>query len=918
MIIWLWRCVVSASMESTFRRVLLLCFLWACAATSPAVHAQSRLLNNLPADQIKQTNAKFPGGIVLMRSEMPSDTGMGQGTYLELRESNRQTVSLFLPLAADQPIAYARRGELIITLVSGQQLRDFQKSLGGIPGEYRIVREVSRRGVFLVRSKLDSARNPWATAKEIRERGLFQSVEPNQIMGLDGAQYGLSIPVQQWSMDTPGLANDGDLDGDVDGLEALSRLKFGGRSLQPVVVAVIDSGAAIAHPGLRGSLWINPGEVAGNNKDDESNGKVDDIYGWNFVGNNADVTDNNGHGSHVAGIVGAVQYKRDVAVGLAPNARLMILKVAEQSNLDLDKVISAIDYAVDQSAKVINMSLTVRQASTALDDAVTYASDNDVFTVAAAGNSTLDISLPGNATFPCLSRNLNACVSATNPDGSRASYSNYSTSLVGSWLLAAPGTNIWSTLPPAIVAGGYGALDGTSMAAPHIAGVAAVLRGLNPSMDRYSIRGQLHLSADADRRLNYFRAISNPVYRDANDPASYCNSIVDGTPRKWIVPFASSWEPYFDGTTVERSHRICTLQQLFAMNNYLSRELHFALTQDLDWMDINEPMRTRIGSATNPFQGSFNGAGNTLRNYTYDQPLNDLGLFAKVGPKGVISDFRMTNARLSGASSVGVLAGVSEGVIANVQVEGVVSGDSRVGGIVGVVRRAIGAGASTGRIVNSFFEGRVKGTAIVGGLAGTIIDDAQVENSFAKGFVTAARKSAGGLAGEVSYRGQVIRSLAIAKVQSGELSGGIAGLLRCDAKIVDSFSEFMVAGEVAGGLVGAIENASVRNSYSLAVASGSLASGGLVAINRDNSPGPTPGSFACTQTTQESPKSDILQSFFLSGRNSPGAGGTGRTQVEMGMKTTFVGWTFGSGGWEIDAQNSPHITNLPRTRTARN
>lgn len=876
------------------------------------------------SDDVRRSEilGKFPDAQIVTASETPSDPE--NGYYFELILPKGQLIAALVPKDASRPIAYAVQNELLVTLKQGENLAGLDAALKTNTLRYSVVRQISRSGVCLLRTDGKAGLDPWTAANSLLRLGTFTLVEPNQILMVYGNQHGLSIPAEQWSVDTLGLADDGEVDGDVDGLEALSRLKYSLRPLAEVIVAVIDTGASVDHPALKTQLWTNAGEVAGNVRDDDGNGKIDDVHGWNFFGVNANLRDNNAHGTHVAGIIAAKQFKPGVAIGLAPNAKLMILKVSEQGESKLDALLGAIDYAVENGAKVINMSLGSRSYSQLMQDAVTYAADQDVITIASAGNADpglppLDISLPGNAVYPCLLKNITLCVTATDRNGSRASYSNFSSAPWSVSLLAAPGTNIWSSVPNTTE--GYARMSGTSMAAPHVAAAAAILRGLYVGIDGESVRMQLMQTAEAGPRLDLYRAISTPKIPDQNSPLSYCNALVEGTPRTKISPFASSWESYFDGSTVERSHRICTLQQFFAMNSLIGQQSHFALVRDLDWSDIGESDRTRIGSEAKPFEGTFHGAGHTLKNYLYELPLKNLGLFAKIGPRGRVSDFRMTNARLSALDNVGALAGINEGVIDNVQVEGVVQGTTRVGGVVGVVQHALGGPSDSGRMSDVFFEGRVKGTALVGGIAGLAANDAKIEGAFAKGLITASgipatstQASAGGLVGEVNSRAQVEGSLAIVKVEAADNSGGLIGALRCGAIVRASYSENVANGKVAGGLVGVIENGGIQNAYSLAIAFGSMSSGGLVGKNQDNSAGSKPGTFACSDTTSKLPSSKIENAFFLNANNSPGAAGQAKTLQELQLQSTFANWALGKGKWSMSTGESPSLSKLVRTR----
>lgn len=864
--------------------------------------------------RMAEIRREFPNHVVVNAGPVDSPERL-----VEIRTKGHRPSLALVPSNPAAPISYATKGEVIVTLKPRVGLPQLKAFLRANDMGYRVTRQISKRGVYLLRSDSTAGANSWAAVTALSVQEMFVSVEVNQALSLFGNQHGLVIPTEQWSLDTVGLGRDGDVDADVDGLEALSKLKSS-KPLPDVVVAVIDSGVSIHHPALKNRFWTNTHEVASNGKDDDSNGKVDDIHGWNFVDDSADLSDNSSHGTHVAGIIAADQHAPGVAVGLAPNARLMILKVTDGGGT-LASLVQALDYAVENGAKVINMSLGSRFSSPALTAAVDNAANADIFVVAAAGNAEkgklpMDISLEGNAIFPCL-LNVSFCVTATDQVGHIASFSNYSSQPWVVPVFAAPGSNIWSTTS-ASTSKGYGEMSGTSMAAPHVAAVAAVVRGIFPEMDRYEVRRQIFHASDSGSRLNFYRAISSTRTPDENDPESYCNSSVENTPRKWIVPFANSYEPAYDGSSDLRAHTICSIQQLFALNTRLSKHEYFALMQDLDWNDINEPMRDRIGR-TGPFQGLFNGLGHTLNNYTYSIALDDVGLFVRLGPVGQISNFRMTNVRLDGRNNIGALVGINQGVIENVQVEGAVNGLRNVGGIAGITERAVGATLSSGRLTNTFFEGRVNGSSTVGGIVGLALNDATIDRSFAKGFVTATgtdKAPAGGMIGEAGWRVEISASLAIVKVIAADTAGGLVGLLRCRASVRDSYTEGSASGRIAGGLVGVIENALLQDSYSLALGMGGYLTGGLIAVSQDNSTAPAPGTFACTQTAERLPPSEVIRSFYVDASNSPGAGGIPKRLIELRLASTFTGWSFGTSTWDLRPGETPSLVKLPRTRTS--
>ncbi|MCC7265658.1 MAG: S8 family serine peptidase, partial [Candidatus Latescibacteria bacterium] len=263
---------------------------------------------------------------------------------------------------------------------------------------------------------------------------------------------------------------------------------------EAVVVAIIDSGVDWHHPDLAGRIWENPAETQGlAGVDDDANGYVDDLHGWDFsdapgmpgegdyLGRDADPDDESGHGTHVAGIIGAVPDNGIGIAGVAPGARLMVLRagfnIGGSAFLEDDDVAAAIVYAADQGARVVNMSFGDPNVSPLIRDVVDYAAQRGCILVAAAGNESSDeVFYP--ARFPEV-----IAVGATGREQQLLPFSNYGYSLD----LAAPGLAVLSLLP----GGGYVERSGTSMAAAQVSGLAAAVLSRHPEFSRAQVKGAL-------------------------------------------------------------------------------------------------------------------------------------------------------------------------------------------------------------------------------------------------------------------------------------------------------------------------------------------------------------------------------------------------------------------------------------------
>jgi subtilisin family serine protease len=305
-------------------------------------------------------------------------------------------------------------------------------------------------------------------------------VEPDQTVQREASAPNDPRFSSQWGLDNPtGL--------DVRALEAWD-VTTGSPN---VVVAVIDSGVDVTHPDLAGKIWTNPKEVAGNRLDDDRNGKVDDAQGWNFVSGSNSLRDDDGHGTHVAGIIAAASNNATGGSGIAPGVRIMPLKFLNWAGSgQISDAVSAIYYAVDNGARVINASWAGPDFSQSLQDAIGYARSRNVVFVAAAGNDSVNIdarpAYPANYRLPNM-----LVVAAIDRTGAVSSFSNWGARTVD---IAAPGSDIVSTIP----GGRYSSYSGTSMATPFVSGVAALVLSRTPTLT-------------ADQVVNRIRGTAAPL-----------------------------------------------------------------------------------------------------------------------------------------------------------------------------------------------------------------------------------------------------------------------------------------------------------------------------------------------------------------------------------------------------------------------
>ena len=318
-------------------------------------------------------------------------------------------------------------------------------------------------------------------------------------------------------------------DADIDALEAW-QVSQGSSN---VVVGVLDSGVDYTHPDLASQMWVNPGEdCAGcrsNGLDDDANGYVDDWRGWDFAGNDNDPMDDNGHGTHVAGTIGARQDSQGV-VGVSWRVRLMPLKfIGANGEGTAADAVRAVLYAAANGAQITNNSYGGDGFSQAMLDAIQTSDAAGSLFVAAAGND-----FSNNDEAPVYPADYDVpnvlTVAASDHFDRKAWFSNYGAASVD---LAAPGFGIYSTWP----GGGYRSSDGTSMAAPHVAGAAALAKAL-PGRD--GRRAEVAAAPLGGRRAaRRSREDGGPVEREHGVRC-------DESPKVWIESPAQGFEARSD------------------------------------------------------------------------------------------------------------------------------------------------------------------------------------------------------------------------------------------------------------------------------------------------------------------------------------------------------------------------------------
>jgi len=311
----------------------------------------------------------------------------------------------------------------------------------------------------------------------------IEFIEPNYIYTLAAVPNDPEFGAQ-WSLRNTGQAG-GTPGADIDAVAAWDVTT----GSDEVIVAILDTGIDAAHPDLAPNLYTNPGEIAGNALDDDRNGFIDDVHGWDFGGADADPADTYGHGTEMAGVIGAVGDDSTGVAGIAWSVRLLPVKIADASGTtSANLTVLGIDYGVTMGARILNYSWSSGPSSEAMRLAIERARDAGVLFVIGAGNVGLDNDAVPS--FPvCYDLENIVAVASTNNRDELSNFSCYGATSVD---LAAPGEAIRTTLH----GGRYVSDSGTSLATPHVSGVLALLWSRSPGLSAARAKEQLLASAE--------------------------------------------------------------------------------------------------------------------------------------------------------------------------------------------------------------------------------------------------------------------------------------------------------------------------------------------------------------------------------------------------------------------------------------
>jgi parallel beta-helix repeat protein len=439
------------------------------------------------------------------------------------------TCSLFFSncaIASDLPykegellVRFAKKPDGKIPTISDRNNILASVNAGTVQKSYSIV-----QGLTLV--KLPANIAVVQALHELQEKKGILYVEPNYKIKFRSTEPNDEFFSGQWALYNPGGQYNQTEDADIDANEAWDFVTHSN-----IIVAVLDSGIDYNHPDLADNIWINQAELNGTSGvDDDGNGYVDDIYGYDFGSDDSYPMDFKGHGTHVAGIVGAVGNNGIGVTGICWNIKMIATKIGTDfGGPDVSAAIEAIQYSILMGAKVLNNSWGIDYYSQSLKDAIEAADENGVLFVCAVGYGPSNIdSNDVNDYPPEYDCNNIISVLATDFEDNKSENSNYGQTSVD---LGAPGGEYISGYPPAAIystwpGGEYYWSSGTSMAAPHVAGACALVWSAHPGWSYLQVKNEILSSVDVlpaldgkcvtGGRLNLYKAVTAHPMPDFN------------------------------------------------------------------------------------------------------------------------------------------------------------------------------------------------------------------------------------------------------------------------------------------------------------------------------------------------------------------------------------------------------------------
>ena len=486
--------------------------------------------------------------------------------------SKVSAVAATMMLAATANAAFTSEsvpGEFVVKLKPGMMRMSTQALSTQLNGF--VTQKISGQNIVVVKKAVFQTND--SAVKSLNENPMVEIAEPNYIYKINKA------PTDPMYSQTWGLGNIGQADPKnqvgVAGIdinaERAWEIQTGTREK---IIAVIDTGIDYTHPDLVDNMWTNDAEKNGTaGVDDDNNGVVDDIYGYNAITGTGNAKDDQGHGSHCAGTIGARANNGIGVAGVNWNVRMMAVKFLDAGGSgSLADAIKAIDYATKMGAHVLSNSWGGGGFSQTLLDSIQRSNDAGAIFIAAAGNSYNNND--SSPSYPATYQVANVMsVAAIDNRGAKADFSNYGKKTVH---LGAPGVNVMST-----TGGGYQSYSGTSMATPHVAGVAALLWANEPNLTAAEVKARLIATARplasmkgktrTGGMVDAYGALTNTqAPPDLNDPSNWATvamNYASASPYKpntnetyeVSVPGAKEFAIYFEKFNVESGYDFVTI-----------------------------------------------------------------------------------------------------------------------------------------------------------------------------------------------------------------------------------------------------------------------------------------------------------------------------------------------------------------------
>lgn len=469
-----------------------------------------------------------------------------------------------------QPIHASKKEDLNriqrISYVPGELLVKFKNGMGLLSSEY--AHHVTGGRILNHYHLVKGLQHIQLPTPDIQEalsyyngHPLVEYAEPNYMYSIYGMADDVPLPDdpkfdQLWGLHNTGQTDPagvmGSPDADIDAPEAWA-MTTGSPN---IVVAVIDTGIDYKHEDLAANMWVNTGEIPANAIDDDKNGYVDDVYGYDFSNNDGDPLDDHEHGTHVAGTIAAVKDNKMGVVGVAPTVKLMAVKFLDSfGSGELADAALGIEYAIKMGAKILSNSWGGGGFSQSLYDIISLANQNSIVFTAASGNDGRNTD--SSPHYPSSYEQPNVIsVGAITSEDILANFSNFGMKSVH---VLAPGQAILSSVP----GNKYAVMKGTSMATPHVSGIAALILSHEPELLPSEVRDRLIKTSNeilsvrrkvmSAGRVNAYNAIHNiiPPKAGPKDPRDWIEVAHKiSTPHNYPSNYDQTWIIHHPGATL--------------------------------------------------------------------------------------------------------------------------------------------------------------------------------------------------------------------------------------------------------------------------------------------------------------------------------------------------------------------------------